>query len=353
MRGLGILASAISDAIPLPAYRRMIPRGLVGFVYHLVSQRPGPHVRHLYSSKTPEMFERDLFYLSENFVLPSYNQLFGRTRGPRLAGEKRAAAFVTFDDGLAECSSVVGPILVKHRVPCIFFLVTECIDNRYMMYRHKVSLCISKMMEMSEPYLTSGVGLSSILMSAADTKADLINTMLSLKEKDSARIDRVCEALEVDYKIYLENNKPYLTQSQIKALLRSGFKIGAHTRRHPLLAGLTAEEIEAEIVGSCNEVRDISGDNEVPFAFPFSGAGVERAFLQYLRQKHPVIGPVFDTGGIAVDASFVFNRVTADRPLNNGALGTNIPDLLHEAYRSTFVAGLRGMVQGSSRTRGA
>jgi peptidoglycan/xylan/chitin deacetylase (PgdA/CDA1 family) len=345
MRGLGILASAISDAIPLPAYRRMIPRGLVGFVYHLVSQRPGPHVRHLYSSKTPEMFERDLFYLSENFVLPSYNQLFGRTRGPRLAGEKRAAAFVTFDDGLAECSSVVGPILVKHRVPCIFFLVTECIDNRYMMYRHKVSLCISKMMEMSEPYLTSGVGLSSILMSAADTKADLINSILSLKEKDSARIDRVCEALEVDYKIYLEDNKPYLTQSQIKALLRSGFKIGAHTRRHPLLAGLTAEEIEAEIVRSCNEVRDISGDDEVPFAFPFSGAGVERAFLQYLRQKHPVIGPVFDTGGIAVDASFVFNRVTADGPLSNGAVRTNIPDLLHGAYRSTFVAGLRGMVQ--------
>jgi hypothetical protein len=111
--------------------------------------------------------------------------------------------------------------------------------------------------------------------------------------------------------------------------------------------------MEAEIVGSCNEVRDITGDDEVPFAFPFSGAGVERAFLQYLRQKHPVIGPVFDTGGIAVDASFVFNRVTADRPLNNSALGTNIPDLLHEAYRSTFVAGLRGMVQGSSRTRGA
>jgi peptidoglycan/xylan/chitin deacetylase (PgdA/CDA1 family) len=291
------------------------------------------------------MFERDLVYVSENFVLSGYDQLFGGTRGSRLTREKRAAAFVTFDDGLAECSSVVAPILMKYRVPSIFFLITECIDNRYMMYRHKVSLCISKMMEMPESDLMSGIGLSSILPSAADTKADLINTMLSLKEKDSARIDRVCEALEVDYKIYLENNKPYLTQSQIKALLRSGFKIGAHTRRHPLLAGLTAEEIEAEIVGSCNEVRDISGDNEVPFAFPFSGAGVERAFLQYLRQKHPVIGPVFDSGGIAVDAPFVFNRVTADGPSSNSSSHTNIRDLLHGAYRSTFVAGLRGMVQ--------
>jgi peptidoglycan/xylan/chitin deacetylase (PgdA/CDA1 family) len=346
MSTLAGLGSALGDVIPLRAYRRMIPRELVGFVYHLVSEQPGPHVRNLYSSKTPEMFERDLSYLSENFVLPSYNEVFGGARGARLACKNRAAAFVTFDDGLAECSSIVGPILVKHRVPCIFFLVTECIDNRYMMYRHKVSLCISKMMEMPESDLISGFGLSSILMSATDAKADLINIVLSLKQKDSVRIDRVCEALEVDCKTYLDNNKPYLTQGQIKELMRSDFKIGAHTRRHPFLAGLTAEEIETEIVGSCNEVRDISGDDEVPFAFPFSGAGVERPFLEYLRQKHPVIGPIFDSGGIAVDASFVFNRVTADRPVSNGALRTNIPDLLHAAYRSTFVASLRGIVQG-------
>src|SRR5262249_19081510 len=162
----------------------------------------------------------------------------------------------------------------------------------------------------------------SILTSAADTKADVINTVLSLKEKDSARIDRVCEALEVDCKSYLEKNKPYLTHGQIKELMRSGFKVGAHTRSHPFLAGLTPEEMEAEIVGSCNEVRDITGDDEVPFAFPFSGAGVERAFVQDLRQKHRVIGPVFDTGGVAIDVPFVFNRITADSPSNSGASRT-------------------------------
>ena len=127
--------------------------------------------------------------------------------------------------------------------------------------------------------------------------------------------------------------------------MRNGFKIGAHTRRHSFLADLTAEEMEAEIVGSCNEVRDITGDDKVPFAFPFSGAGVQRAFVQYLRQKHPVIGPVFDTGGVAIDAPFVFNRITADCPSSNGAFRTNIPDLLHGAYRSTFLAGLRGMAR--------
>jgi peptidoglycan/xylan/chitin deacetylase (PgdA/CDA1 family) len=341
MSALNALASTISDVIPLRAYRRIIPRELVGFVYHLVSEQAGPHIRHLYSSKTPEMFEQDLSYLSEIFALPGYDQLFGDLRSTR---EKRDAAFVTFDDGLAECSSIVGPILVKHRVPCTFFLVTGCIDNRHMMYRHKVSLCISKILDLPQSTLISKRVLpASILSSTAETKADLIRGALSFMEKDSVKIDRLCEALEVDWRSYLEKSKPYMTQGQIKELLRAGFKIGAHTRRHALLADLTAEEMETEIVGSCNEIREITGDDNVPFAFPFSGAGVGRDFLQHLRKKHPVIGPAFDTGGVAIDAPFVFNRITADVPSSGSASGTNIPDLLHGAYRSTFLTGLKGM----------
>jgi peptidoglycan/xylan/chitin deacetylase (PgdA/CDA1 family) len=340
MSALNVLASAVSDVIPLRAYRRIIPRELVGFVYHLVSEQAGPHIRHLYSCKTPQMFEQDLSYLSESFALPGYDQLFGDVRSTL---EKRAA-FVTFDDGLAECSSTVGPMLVKHRVPCIFFLVTECIDNRHMMYRHKISLCISKILDLPPSALISNkVPLASIFLSAAETKEELIRGALSFKEKDSAKIDRLCEALEVDWRSYLERSKPYMTQGQIKDLLRAGFKIGAHTRRHAFLADLTAEEMETEIVGSCNEIREITGDDNVPFAFPFSGAGVGRDFLQHLREKHPVIGPAFDTAGVAIDAPFVFNRITADVPSRGGASGTNIPALLHGAYRSTFLTGLRGI----------
>ena len=86
MSALNALAGAIGDAIPLQAYRRIIPRELVGFVYHLVSERAGPHPRHLFSSKTPEMFEQDLSYLRENFALPGYDQLFGLAVDARKQG---------------------------------------------------------------------------------------------------------------------------------------------------------------------------------------------------------------------------------------------------------------------------
>jgi peptidoglycan/xylan/chitin deacetylase (PgdA/CDA1 family) len=344
MSALNVLASAIGDVTPLQAYRRIIPRELVGFVYHLVCERAGPHIRHLYSSKTPEMFEQDLLYLRENFALPGYDELFGNVRST--PGNR--AAFVTFDDGLAECSSTVGPMLAKHRVPCIFFLITDCIDNRHMMYRHKVSLCIGRILELPLSALISRkASWASIFGSAAETKQDLVQGALSFKEKDSAKIDRLCEALEVDWRAYLETSKPYMTQGQIRQLLRAGFKIGAHTRKHAFLADLTAEEMESEIVESCNEIREITGNDNVPFAFPFSGAGVGRDFLQCLRQKHPVLGPAFDTAGVAMDTPFVFNRITADVPLRNGASGTNIPNLLHGAYRSTFLTSLTRMWLGA------
>jgi peptidoglycan/xylan/chitin deacetylase (PgdA/CDA1 family) len=293
------------------------------------------------------MFESDLRYLTTNFELPSYDELFDHLQAVgRLSRRNHLAAFVSFDDGLAECSTVVQPLLIKHQVPCIFFLITDCIDNRRMMFRHKVSLCISKVMELPQSELRSKLaGLSDIFMLVDLSRSDLIEKMLLLKEKDQQQIDRACDMLGIDCQAYLKANKPYLTESQIKKLVRNGFKIGAHTRKHPLLADLTPSEIETEIVASCYGVKDITGDTEVPFAFPFSGAGIERSFLRSLKQKHPVIGPMFDTLGIVAHEPFMFNRVTVDSPTTNGAANSNIPLILHKQYRSVFLGGLRGKMR--------
>jgi peptidoglycan/xylan/chitin deacetylase (PgdA/CDA1 family) len=340
------LVSLIGDSIPLRTYQRLILREILGLVYHVVSTQPGPHVQYLYANKTPAMFESDLLYLTRNFELPAYDELFGCPQAVRLPHKDRLAAFVSFDDGLAECGSVVQPLLIKHGVPCIFFLITDCIDNRHLMYRHKISLCISKLMELPEPEVEPKLaGLSSLFLSAKLSRSDVIQKALSLVEKDRQQIDRACDALEIDCQAYLKESKPYLTQSQIKTLVRNGFKIGAHTQKHSFLADLTPSEIETEIVASCHAIKDITGDSEVPFAFPFSGAGVERSFLHSLKQKHSVIGPMYDTRGIAVHEPFVFNRLTVDSPSTNGASSSNIPLLLHKEYRSVFFADLKGKMR--------
>src|SRR5262249_20909405 len=150
-------------------------------------------------------------------------------------------------------SSVAAPILIRHRVPCIFFIVSDCIDNRHMMYRHKASLCVDKAADLSDSDMMAMTAkLSAVLTSDVRSKADLAHRVLSLRKGQESQIDRICEVLGIDWRLYLEKRRPYLTQGEIKSLAAQGFKIGAHTRGHPRLADLSPAEIEAEIVGSCH-----------------------------------------------------------------------------------------------------
>jgi hypothetical protein len=58
---------------------------------------------------------------------------------------------------------------------------------------------------------------------------------------------------------------------------------------------------------------------------------------------------MFDTGGVATDAPFVFHRLTVDQPAPSDRDGSNIPALLHAAYRSAFIGELKARVRGRPR----
>src|SRR5262249_18500490 len=148
-------------------------------------------------------------------------------------------------------------------------------------------------------------------------------TMKALGIGAESTIDRICDAFDISVSDYLRTRKPYMTETEIKELARDGFTIGAHTRRHPLLGELPHDEIEREIVESCEVVRSITGDKSVPFAFPFCGDRIDRSFLDQLRRKHSVIGTMFDTHGFDQDEPFITNRLTADEPPAGRRGGSN------------------------------
>jgi hypothetical protein len=66
-------------------------------------------------------------------------------------------------------------------------------------------------------------------------------------------------------------------------------------------------------VESCRIVQGITGQPSVPFAFPYSGGGLDREWLAALRRQHPCIGLCFDTDGVRADAPFVVQRVFGER----------------------------------------
>ena len=141
-RILSNTAGAIVEKAPVTMVLRLMGIPVVGFVYHVVSEKRLPHVRHLYSYKTPLALDEDIRVIKQTFNLVSFEELVHCVSNGRRW--TKPIAFISFDDGMAECFQYVRPILLEHRAPCIFFISTSLIDNKMALYRHMVSLCIER-----------------------------------------------------------------------------------------------------------------------------------------------------------------------------------------------------------------
>ena len=332
MKDADSLEARLAGAVPLAVYRSLVRRPAIGLVYHMVSAEPPAHIRHIYPVKTPEMFIRDLEHLQAKYTLISYEQLAKHARGE--ARLQPNSVLLTFDDGYAECFSVVRPLLLRHGVPCVFFLTTDFLDNRAMFYRNKYSLCVEKLEH--TPDARMGEILHSVNRQHGQSLEDrdaLLRWLRSLGPFDEAILDAVCDLLEIDLGEILHGDRPYLTGEEVKTLAADGFTIGAHGRRHVKFNLLDSGQIQEQILSSCEAVRALSGQRSVPFSFPFSGYGVDRRFLARLRAEHEHLGLFFETTGLRKEPPFIVSRVWADPPPEPGAAGSNLDQLLHAAYR--------------------
>ncbi len=329
----------ISRMIPLGLYPRILRRDVIDFFYHAVSDDALPHVRHLYPVVPVADFKAALLYLKENYSFVSYAQLHAHILESAPLPPK--AVHLSFDDGYAECFSVVRPLLLKYEIPCTFFITTGLIDNQILFYRNKQSLCVERLTDPAfhlPPSTTPVPAFSGIrLLPSPATLSEFISWLKDLRLPDEALIDEVCRALGVDWQIFLAENQPYLTRSQIQQMGAEGFTFGAHTLTHRKLMDLPPEEIESEIADSCRIVGEISGQETVPFSFPHSAWGVDQGLLAAIRNQHPQIGLLFDTKGLRRDAVFIHNRIWAERPLTPERKLHSIPEVLANAYQEAWV----------------
>src|ERR1700677_1869974 len=131
--------SQILHRVPTSLWRGLFPKTELGFCYHMVSDVSLPHLRH-YPILSPAEFDADLTYLRRYFDFISYEQLVQRRESSNLARDN--SVILTFDDGFAECATVAAPILLRHGAGCVFFVVTDLIDNSMVFRESEASLCI-------------------------------------------------------------------------------------------------------------------------------------------------------------------------------------------------------------------
>ena len=243
--------------------------------YHLVSDQPQPHIRHLYQSRNVKQFIQDLDFLCRHFEPISIARL-KEIKSKKIAVNK-PVFHLSFDDGLREIKDVVAPLLLEHGIPATFFVNSAFIDNRDLFFRYKVSLIIDKIKD----HPTDIALIEDLIpnISVANFKQKL----LRLKYQDIALIDRIATCLKISFKDFLENNQPYLTSEDLKELQSQGFTIGAHSVDHPLFKDISSDEQRNQVL-LCFETlhKDISIANKY-FSFPFSDDGINKSFIHWLH----------------------------------------------------------------------
>ena len=324
---------------------KIVPRSVIGFCYHTVSDRQLPHVESLYRCKSVAQFRRDLDFLRRSYRVVSYAEL---ERARSTDGNGKPCVVITFDDGLVECHDVVRPVLLEYGLPAIFFVTTEFLDNRRLFYRQKVALCIEACSRLTPAEATAVARDAARDFGAAtggtalDSAAQLEARLQAATWSEEPAIDATCSRLGIDTDEYLRTVRPYLTRAQVQALAADGFTIGAHGTSHQKLGTMTEPGARAEIIAACDAVSGLAPAPTIPFAFPFNGRGVSREMMRMLRESHPQVGLFFDSTELAAEPAFVVNRLVVDDPTGAGESGSNLPARIRRAYAREIVRPLVG-----------
>lgn len=178
---------------------------------------------------------------------------------------------LTFDDGFREMYGVVFPILKKFDLPATFF-----ISGDYMANTGQVRW-LDLYYYLLDSAHTGDVdsALRSIIPNAAHAKDARTGFKLFLKKAPLAEkysiLSDLAAALQSSINTQSLSESLYLHPRQIREMSSDGMSFGGHSMTHQMLSALDKETALREVFNSIEEVRSLTGQKKVGFAYPFGG----------------------------------------------------------------------------------
>lgn len=270
------VAPQICSMIPLPIWHRLFGVELVIPHWHVVSDQPLDHISGIYKFRTLRQFKADIEFFLRHYkpinLQDIINHLDGSARLPK------RCFLPTFDDGFRESYDVIAPILQAYGIPAVFFLITSVIDNRALCYPQKKSLLIRTLT--SQKSSSVELEVSKRLTNAGIKGKDIISRIRDIYYVHRHILDELAPIVGCDFASYVTTVKPYMTSTQIRALIKKGFAIGAHTIDHPLFAELSIEEQLIQVNTSLKLLSELFQYNCSTFAFPYSDTDISWEFFR-------------------------------------------------------------------------
>lgn len=186
-----------------------------------------------------ENFEKQIRFLTKHFTFLYPEEFFEEEP------KKGLNVLISFDDGYKDNHEIAFPILKKHQVKTIFFVVTDLIGTNEWLLYDKLRLLVSE------------------------------NPLLERKVEEALRKMNKGLALPEDIIVLAKSQKPYSTAlprmmnwEELKDIHDSGFKIMPHTANHEILSFLKIIEQKQIIMSSISKLDLELQQKSSHFAYP-------------------------------------------------------------------------------------
>ena len=262
------LAGALCSVRPLHPFVSSRHQDSVNVVYYHFVGSAAPHYEAFYSGCTVERFARDLEQLSRVFDFASLAEVIG-TR-PRTGSGTKPIVAVTFDDGLDLGRTPVRNVLRRFGVQATTFVITSCVDNARLMWRHKLSAvkalvsgetCVAEYNAIADRESLPRIRSACQLLDASRT--------WDARFKDSLATElwERCNLLPISD--YLSTQKPYFSWQGLSDWMDDGHSVGFHTHTHPYCSRVRPEEINEEIIEPARALKTRLGLKDLCLSYPF------------------------------------------------------------------------------------
>jgi len=231
---------------------------------HMVSEQIHPY--YPYDSINPIEFREHIKNLKKIFNIISLPEAIERHK---LNNHIKNSLILTIDDGFTECYSVIAPILEEERIPATFFLINNCIDNKNMMWIHKLEYLNQSLPKGKKHTIIKQFFNQTGKSNNSETGFMELSKQWSTTEKDNYADIIWNLSLNESIEEWLQKHQPYLTIQQIKELVNAEFNIGSHSSTHPSCDKLNLDELKNEILESSNSIGEKLGTKIKYFSYPF------------------------------------------------------------------------------------
>ncbi len=276
-----------AKTIPFYLLKNLSKENVIFPFYHTVSDLYLPHIKHLYNYRNTKEFKKDLDFLLKHYIPVDISDLKHISEKPG-----KSKFILSFDDGLSQIYETIAPILIKKGIPAIFFINSDFADNKNLFFKHKISIIIDEISKNQEK--------QKIISKTFETKKKFYKQLKKNNFTDNDFLTEIAKSINIDFKNFLQTNKPYLSSKQILSLKSQGFSIGAHSINHPEYRFLNTDEQIRQTKESIDFVQKKFNQNLKLFAFPFTDFGIKKTFFNKIFSEN-IVDYSFGTAGIKKD----------------------------------------------------